>query len=169
MLDVAMPIHAEAVVDVASRCAPLIHPNTVVRLVQNESGRKALAIGINGGARLEHQPRTLGQAIATARVLRQQGYNFDAGLAQINVKNWTWLGLDEISVFDICTNLRAAQTVLLDCFDRAPSSDPQAALRQALSCFNTGNHRGGFANGYVSRVVSIPAFLPTVARKEPSR
>jgi type IV secretion system protein VirB1 len=122
------------------------------------------------GARLEHQPRSLGQAVATARALRRQGYNFDAGLCQVNVHNWPRLGLDELSVFDPAKNLRACQAVLLDCFQRAPTTDPQSALRQALSCFNTGSHRSGFTNGYVSRVVSLPAALPAVVPpKEPSR
>jgi type IV secretion system protein VirB1 len=158
----------EAVLSLAALHAPAVHPNTALRIVEHESGRQPLAIGVNG-ARLEHQPRSLGQAIATARALRQQGYDFDAGLCQINVRNFHWLGLDERSVFDPAQNLRACQAVLLDCFQRAPTTDPQAALRQALSCFNTGNHRSGFANGYVGRVVGLPAALPAVPSKEPSR
>lgn len=141
--------------------APAIHPNLMLRLVQHESKRIPTNIGVNG-AKLERTPRSLAQAANTARALRRQGYDFDAGLCQINVRNWQWLGLDDVSVFDPAANLRACQTVLLDCFRRAPSSDPQAALRQALSCFNTGNHRGGFANGYVTKVVSVPVALPPV-------
>jgi type IV secretion system protein VirB1 len=85
------------------------------------------------------------------------------------VRNFHWLGLDERSVFDPAANLRACQAVLLDCFQRAPTTAPQAALRQALSCFNSGNHRSGFANGYVGGVVRLPAALPAVPVKEPSR
>jgi type IV secretion system protein VirB1 len=136
-------------------CAPAVHPDTILRLIHTESGYNALAIGVNG-ARLERQPKNLAEAIVTARVLRRQGYDFDAGSTQINIRNWAWLGLDEVSVFDPCKNLRAAQTVLLDCFKRAPAADPQTALRQALSCFNTGNHRSGFTNGYVTKVVRAP-------------
>lgn len=157
----------EAVLELAALHAPAIHPNTVARIVEHESARQPLAIGVNGG-RLEHQPRSLAQAINTARSLRAQGYDFDAGLCQVNVRNFRRLGLDEVSVFDPAKNLSACQTVLLDCFKRAPSTDPQAALRMALSCFNTGNHRAGFANGYVGRVVNVPAALPAVLSKEPS-
>jgi type IV secretion system protein VirB1 len=136
-------------------CAPAVHPDTILRVVHIESGYNALAISVNG-ARLERQPRNLAEAIVTARALRRLGYDFDAGSTQINIRNWAWLGLDEVSVFDPCTNLRAAQTVLLDCFKRALAADPQTALRQALSCFNTGNHRNGFTNGYVMKVVRAP-------------
>ncbi|WP_043458638.1 lytic transglycosylase domain-containing protein [Azohydromonas australica] len=158
----------DVLLTLAALHAPAIHPNTVARVVEHESERQPLAIGVNG-ARLEHQPRSLAQAINTARALRQQGYDFDAGLCQINVRNFAWLGLDEVSVFDPASNLRACQTVLLDCFRRAPSPDPQAALRQAFSCFNSGNHQAGFASGYVSRVVNVPAAIPAVASKELSR
>ncbi|WP_051244492.1 lytic transglycosylase domain-containing protein [Azohydromonas australica] len=158
----------EALLALAMLHAPVIHPNTVARIVEHESGRQPLAIGVNG-ASLEHQPRSLAQAINTARALRAQGYDFDAGLCQINVRNFHKLGLDEVSVFDPAENLRACQTVLLDCFRRAPSPDPQAALRQALSCFNSGNHQAGFASGYVSRVVNVPAPIHALASKEHSR
>jgi type IV secretion system protein VirB1 len=157
----AQPVPAQVLQSLAAQHAPAIHPNTVQRLVRHESKAYPLAIGVNG-AMLQHQPRSLTQAINTARALRRQGYDFDAGLCQINVRNWQWLNLDEVSVFDPAANLRACQTVLLDCYQRAPSTNPQAALRQALSCFNTGNHRGGFANGYVSKVVAVPVAFPAV-------
>lgn len=143
----------------AADCAPLIHPQTLYRVVAVESSGKPWAINVNG-ARLERQPRSLAEAIATARALRRQGYDFDAGLGQINVRNWSWLKLDEASVFDPCTNLKATQAVLLDAWRRAPAADPQAALRQTLSAYNTGSHRAGFVNGYVQKVVRAPAFPP---------
>jgi type IV secretion system protein VirB1 len=143
-------------------CAPLVHPETMLRVLHVESSGNPLAINVNGPAQLAWQPRTRAEAVATARELRRLGYDFDAGIAQINVRNWHWLGLDEVSVFDPCRNLAAAQSLLLDCFKRAPSPDPQTALRQALSCYNTGNHRGGFANGYVARVVGTSSAPPSI-------
>jgi type IV secretion system protein VirB1 len=140
-------------------CAALIHPDTITRVVAVESGGYPFAINVNG-ARLQRQPRSLAEAIATARALRRQGYDFDAGLGQINVRNWSWLKLDEASVFDPCTNLKATQAVLLDAWRRAPAADPQAALRQTFSAYNTGSHRAGFVNGYVQKVVRAPALPP---------
>lgn len=146
---------------VMNECAPLVHPHLLLRVMHVESRHNPYAIGVNGPVRLMRQPRTLGEAVATARVLLRMGVSFDAGRAQINVRNWRWLGLDETTVFDSCRNLQAAQRVLLDCKTRAPSRDAQTALRQVLSCFNTGNPRGGFVNGYVGRVANAPAALPS--------
>lgn len=158
-----------ALLPLISVCAPVIHPDTILRVVRTESGYNALALGVNG-VRLERQPRNLAEAVVTARELRRQGYDFDAGVAQINVRNWQWLGLDEVSVFDPCKNLQAAQTVLLDCFKRAPAADPQRALRQALSCYNTGNHRNGFSNGYVVKVVraTVASTVVPATSQEPT-
>jgi type IV secretion system protein VirB1 len=52
--------------------------------------------------------------------------------------------------------------VLLDCFSRAPATIPQVALRQALSCYNTGGFRDGFNNGYVAKVLRAPVVVPPV-------
>lgn len=154
-------ISADLMADM-QQCAPLVHPRLLLRVMHVESRLNPLAIGVNRGpVRLLRQPRTRGEAAATARELVRVGVNFDAGRAQINVKNWRWLGLNEHNVFDSCTNLRAAQQVLLECKSRAPARDAQTALRQVLSCFNTGNFSSGFANGYVGRVVNAPAAIPS--------
>lgn len=141
----------------AARCAPQIHPVTLSALVMQESQANPLAIGINGkSAKLARQPKTLDEAIATAEWLKKNGHNFDAGLGQINVKNMGWLGLNVADLFDPCINLRAAATVLQDCYSRAATGAGagQGALRSALSCYNTGNFKRGFANGYVAKVSS---------------
>src|SRR5690606_957176 len=106
-------------------------------------------------------PRSLEEATAAAQTLIDQGIDFDAGLGQINVRNWAWLKLDATTVFDPCRNLAAAQTVLADCYARAlpTHKDPQQALRAALSCYNTGNFRRGFTNGYVGKVPVIVKLL----------
>jgi type IV secretion system protein VirB1 len=137
-----------------SSCAPLVHRTTARALVAIESGLNPLAIGVNGAA-LIRQARTLAEAIATARKLLRDGWNFDVGLAQINVRNWERLGLTADSAFEPCANLRAMQVVLLDCFSRARSQNvvSQVALRQALNCYNTGSFAWGASSGYVQRVV----------------
>lgn len=142
----------------ALTCAPLIHPDTTLRLVRTENARlNPYAINVNyGGSQLPRQPVNLAEAVAAVRNLRAAGLNFDAGLQQINSANWEKLRLTEFSVFDPCTNLAAGQVLLIDCFRRAPTREPQTALREALSCWNTGNHRRGFQNGYVARVVNAP-------------
>jgi type IV secretion system protein VirB1 len=146
-----------------SACAPQVHADTARALVAVESTFNPWAIGVVGGS-LHRQPRHRAEAFATARALQAKGWNFSVGLAQINLANFRRLGLTLESAFEPCTNLAAMQTVLADCFDRArvpatPSplntrQGDQAALRQALSCYYSGNFSTGFHHGYVRKVVA---------------
>ena len=139
--------------DLALACAPAVHASTSHALVAVESSFNPLAIGVVGGV-LDRQPRNQAEAMATARQLGTTGWNFSVGLAQINVRNFQRLGLTTASAFDACRNLRAMQTVLAECFDRAgPGTPPQTAVRQALSCYYSGNAVTGFKHGYVQKVV----------------
>lgn len=156
-------------------CAPQVHTDTARALVSVESARNPWAIGVVGSA-LVRQPRHRAEALATARALQAAGWNFSVGLGQINVGNFERLGLTLESAFEPCSNLAAMQTVLSDCFDRARrpararSAAPpaQAALRQALSCYYSGNFTTGFRHGYVRRVVAAAgAVLPTLSSTAP--
>lgn len=145
-------------------CAPNVHASTMTALVKHESGANPYAIGINKAERLKKQPRSKEEAVRIAKDLLRKGIDFDAGLGQINARNFEWLGLSPETVFDPCTNLRASQVVLRDCYERAAKQylPGQQALSAAFSCYNTGNFRNGFANGYVGKVyaaagVKIPA------------
>ncbi|MBW8848014.1 MAG: lytic transglycosylase domain-containing protein [Burkholderiales bacterium] len=159
----------------ALSCAPNVHAATASALVHVESGSNPWAIGVVGGA-LERQPKTRAEALATARALQAQRWNFSVGLGQINVGNFERLGLTLETAFDACTNLAAMQTVLSECFDSARQRDPtrpaQTALRRALSCYYSGNFNTGFEHGYVQKVLAAasPAVraLPPVQPKEKS-
>ncbi|HSI51865.1 MAG TPA: lytic transglycosylase domain-containing protein [Ideonella sp.] len=149
---------ASAFFALALACAPQVHPATAQALVSVESAFNPWAIGVVGGA-LVHQPRHRAEALATARALRAAGWNFSVGLGQINIGNFERLGLTVESAFEPCTNLTAMQTVLAECFNRTrtPATATvvnQAALRQALSCYYSGNFVTGFHHGYVRRVVT---------------
>ena len=139
----------------ALACAPAVHPQTAQAIVQAESSFNPHAIGVVGAA-LERQPRSRAEALATALQLQRGGWNFSVGLAQINLHNLTRLGLTLETAFESCSNLQSMQSVLLDCFNRATrsNSDPQHALRRALSCYYSGNFKTGFDHGYVRRVVA---------------
>lgn len=147
-------------------CAPAVHLGTARALTAVESSFNPHAIGVVGGM-LERQPRNQSEALATARQLQALGWNFSIGLGQINARNLDRLGLSLEAAFDPCQNLRAMQTVLLECFERAvvvptsPTSSlpvttntqaAQTALRRALSCYYSGNFSTGFKHGYVRRV-----------------
>ena len=142
-----------AFVLLAKTCAPSVDSRTTHAIVSVESSFNPYAIGVVGDE-LVHQPRNEAEARATARALRAAGVNFSAGLAQINVKEWPRLHLDERNVFEWCPNLQAMQTLLVKCFVSAGTREPnpQRALRQALSCYYSGTFSIGFRDGYVARV-----------------
>jgi len=136
-------------------CAPHVHAGTARAIVATESSFNPWAIGVVGG-QLERQPRSRAEAVATANALKAGGWNFSVGLAQINVRNFTRLGLTLEDAFEACSNLAAMQTVLTKCFDKARISGEgaQQALRHALSCYYSGNFTTGFTHGYVRKVVT---------------
>lgn len=135
-------------------CAPMVHPETSMRLVKHESGGHPYAVNINGLYRLSHQPQNKVAAIIVTKQLLQMGVSVDVGLAQINSRNFRMLGLTVESAFEPCTNVQAMQTVLLSSYNKAKlkHQDEQVSLRAALSEYNTGNQVAGLKNGYVDKV-----------------
>ena len=163
----------------ALACAPQVHTHTAQALVSVESAFNPWAIGVGGGA-LVRQPRHRAEALATARALQAAGWNFSVGLGQINVGNFERLGLTLDAAFEPCTNLAAMQSVLAECFERAralaatatatttaatPPPVDQTALRQALSCYYSGNFATGFRHGYVRKVVAAAGTSLLVASR----
>jgi type IV secretion system protein VirB1 len=159
-------------------CAPLVAPDTAMALVHTESAGNPYAIGVVGNA-LTRQPRNAPEALATAAELERQGWDYSVGLAQINRRNFARLRLTLASAMEPCTNLRAMQTLLVDCFGRADltasaterggpdhrhsaetAHREQHRLRRALSCYYSGNFKTGFTRdlpgqpAYVDRVLN---------------
>lgn len=137
-------------------CAPMVAPETMLAIIRAESGFNPWAIGVNGGARLVRQPVTREEAIVTARWLINNGYNIDMGAGQLNSKNLPRLQMSIEDAFDPCRNITAAGSILHGNYIAAKrhTNDEQAALRAALSAYNTGTFHRGFTNGYVQRVMT---------------
>ncbi len=158
-------------VAVAQQCAPNVAPQTLMAVARVESSFNPYAIGVVGG-RLERQPRSHAEAVATARQLERLGYNFSMGATQVNRYNLAKYNESYDTIFDLCRNLRTGAAILEDCFVRAKRryGDDQAALRAAFSCYYSGNYVTGFQHGYVQKVVSAalqPAAIgvvPNLAR-----
>jgi type IV secretion system protein VirB1 len=157
------------VIDLAAlvlSCAPLIAQDTAQALIKVESGGNPFAIGVVGGA-LVRQPSTLAEAVATVAALDAAGWNYSVGLGQINKRNFPRYGLTPATAFDACANLAAMQAILGDCFARAKQRQQhQAALRDAFSCYYSGNFVTGHQHGYVNKVLAAwsPSRLPSGAR-----
>lgn len=145
----------------AAACGPSIHPTTLKAVITTESSWNPYAIGVVGG-RLERQPHSLDEAVATARALERQGFNFSLGLGQVNRYNLARYGQTYETVFDPCRNLQASAAILQDCFVRAKKrlGEDQQALRAAFSCYYSGNFTRGFRPdqtgqpNYVQKVVA---------------
>jgi type IV secretion system protein VirB1 len=141
------------VIALAFLCYPQVAPETMSAVVKHESRANPYLIYINGPARLSRQPTSAEEAIEVARRLDAAGLNFDSGVGQINSSNVKKFDASWEEVFNPCGNLRLAERVLVDCYARAGSDgSEQDRLGRALSCYNTGDHKSGFANGYVQRV-----------------
>lgn len=154
-------------------CAPQVAPTTMAAIVKVESAGNPYAININGASRLARQPRSREEATSWAQWLIKRGYSVDMGLAQVNSASMVRLGASVTDMFDPCANIAAGANILVANYASAAQryGSGQGALRAALSAYNTGNHRSGFANGYVAKVVAAagadggPGQAPPLARK----
>jgi len=142
------------VIAFALACGLAVEADLLAAIVSVESGGNPLAIQVNGPMELVRQPRGRGEAVAMASWLLAHGYNFDAGLAQMNSANFARLGLDAESVFELCPNLHGAATILAECLERARVRGllGESAVTAALSCYNTGHLTRGVQNGYAAAV-----------------
>ena len=135
-------------------CAPLVAQDTAHALIHVESAGNPFAIGVVGGA-LVRQPVNRAEAVATVAALEAAGWNYSVGLGQINKRNFQRFGLTAATAFEPCANLGAMQGILGECFARASQRQPkQAALRDAFSCYYSGNFVTGHQHGYVGKVLA---------------
>lgn len=143
-------------IKLAEACSPKIHTSTMLALAKSESSLNPYAINVNGSHQIKKQPKSKEEAVSLANQLLSKGLNIDVGIAQINSGNFESLGVSTTELFDVCTNLKTSQTILVDCFRRASKKHTKEheALKSALSCYNTGNFTTGRKNGYVSKVYS---------------
>lgn len=158
----AQSITKEQFNQLSTACAPTVALNAMRAIVASESNFKIYAIGVNGPRHISHNPKSFDEAVRVAKGLIADGKSIDLGLGQINIANFEHLGLSVETVFDPCTNLKAAEAVLRDGYERArkAGADPDRAYEMALSAYNTGSFTKGFENGYVSRVLKNTGSAP---------
>lgn len=143
----------------AQECAPTVAPQTMAAVVNVESSYNPYAIGVVGG-RLARQPASREEAVATARQLASDGWNFSLGVAQVNRHNLPKYQISYEQAFDACTSLRVGSKILEDCYVRASkrTPEPQAALHAAFSCYYSGN----FTRGFKPDVAGKPSYVQKV-------
>jgi type IV secretion system protein VirB1 len=166
-----MQISILSALALAAQCAPSVAPETLLSVVQVESGFSPLAIGVNGRDRTKIIAATTAEAASKASALIAAGRSVDLGLAQINSRNLGWLGLSVADAFDPCRNLTAAAQVLRASYfqNDAERLGVQPALQSALSRYNSGSATRGVQNGYFAKVQrAAAAIVPAIQVAGPS-
>jgi type IV secretion system protein VirB1 len=148
----ADPLSVGAFGQLALRCGPSVAPSTLASIARTESGFQPLTINDNT-TQTSGVPATGDIAIQISSKLLEAGHSVDIGIMQINSANFAKLGLTLQGAFDPCRSIAAAAVILAGDYTGAETHDgQQAALRVAISKYNTGDAQRGFANGYVHKV-----------------
>lgn len=138
-------------------CTDLAVPHDVMHhVVKVESSGNPYAIGVVGG-RLQRQPKNLAEAVATAKMLEEKGFNFSLGLAQVNRYNLKQYGLHSYEhAFQACPNVKAGSRILRECYNRAKD------WGKSFSCYYSGNFITGYKHGYVQKIFSSMGYRKKV-------
>ncbi len=148
----ARPLTVGSFVQLARDCAPHAAPSTLASIARVESGFDPLMISDNT-SKLSFAPSSVADATRLATQLIAAGHSVDIGLMQITSSNFTVAGLTVPAALDPCRSLAAGAAILAAGYGGGLThASQQAALRVALSRYNTGDAGRGFANGYVARV-----------------
>ena len=141
------------------QCAPEVAPVTIAAIVQTESSGWPWTINVNGLPGGSMRFSTKQAAVAAATRYIRMGYKVDMGLAQIDSENLIWLGLTVQQAFNSCTNLRAAQRILVGSYRQAGANGARS-LAGAFEAYNSGRTWGdqGYAQGVFRNAdVEVPA------------
>ena len=123
-------------------------------LVKTESSWKPYAIGPDSGGTYIQQPKSLDEAVRTAKELKSAGRKFSVGLAQIHISNIESRGLTWEQAFNPCQNLALGQKILWDNFKRAQREGYQGidAVWAALRGYNSGGVHRPISDKYAQKI-----------------
>jgi type IV secretion system protein VirB1 len=130
---------------IASHCAPVVDPQMLVGIAQQESGLETMTPHDNVSGKVLHGSGV----IDAARQLIAAGHSVDLGAWQINSRNLSLLGLGIADAFEPCKSAAAA-----------------GRLIELFSRYNTGSPSRGIANGYAPAVM---ASIRAVKAASPAR
>ena len=144
------------------QCAPAVSPILMQALVRAESSGDPLAIGVDGKQAPVPRPRTLEEAVTTAKRMASQGAGFSVGLAQVHASNVRLYGLSWAEAFDPCRNLAVGQKILWNFYHRASASGYSgvAAVWAALRGYNSGRVDRAISDEYANRVFAYMGGAP---------
>ena len=157
------PPTMQRIIAVESRGNPLaLNVNVKWVPVLDKDGKPVLIVTKDGMSKPERRKvifrapipiKTIQDAVTVAYMAIQAGHSVDLSYMQVNSKNLKSLGYTVEDMFDPCKNLAAGGRVLTAFYSAAlpKYGSAQAALRAALSAYNTGDFEAGNANGYLAR------------------
>lgn len=156
-----MIIESALLLTLANECQNNLPSNIITRLIEIESANNPYALAVKG-VPIFNQADNLNDAITSAKKLDSLGFNFSAGLMQINHTNFNKTGLTIETVFDSCKNIQAGSQLFKDCFDRAkityPNKTEHQQLEHAASCYYSGNFTTGFKKEGKNNISYIDKF-----------
>ena len=147
-----------------ARCAPTVHPETMAAVISAESRGHQFAIADAGPVHLPWSqrksmvrslyPSNADEAVATAQALISRGHTVSLGVAQVNDRNLTRMGVSIKDMFDPCTNVAVGGKILTDFYERAVKKfgAGPGTLQAALSAYNSGDWTRGARDGYVNLI-----------------
>lgn len=153
-----------ALSELIARCAPTVHPETMAAVISAESRGHQFAIADAGPVHLpwsqrksmvrSHYPSTMEEAVATAQNLIARGHTVSLGVAQVNDRNLSRMGVSVKDMFDPCTNVSVGGRILTDFYERAVKKfgAGPGTLQAALSAYNSGDWTRGARDGYVNLI-----------------
>jgi type IV secretion system protein VirB1 len=148
---------------IALACGSTVAPLTLAAVARTESRFEPLAVRDNTTG-VAGVPVSRDIAVQLATRLLEAGHSVDLGLMQINSANLRKLGMTPDLAFDPCRSVSAAATILTGDYAGGDTHfAQQAALRGALSSYNTGDPVRGLDNGYVHKVeLAARAVVPAL-------
>jgi type IV secretion system protein VirB1 len=149
-------LSASTALALALACAPQVAPDVLLSVAYAESHWRVLEIhdNVTGDG---FEPRSTQDAEQIASRLVSEGHNPDLGLLQINAANLSRTGLTVATAFEPCASMRAGTQILLEDYSGGSTFvEQQAAIRRALSAYNTGSPTAGLRT-YTPHVIAVAA------------
>jgi type IV secretion system protein VirB1 len=153
-----------------NRCIPDAPLSTLQAIVSAESGRNVNAIQVDfpkallrhwglpaGTLRLRRQPKDAREALDWIGYFNAYRIFIDVGLMQVSTAEAARRHIPVASLLEPCMNVRTGWQILQDAYNIETKiyGPGQAALRHAISRYNTGDTERGIDNGYLGRVMSV--------------
>lgn len=181
-----MNVAPQLLLSLFAQCSPNVAPETLSTLIDVESSRNPYAIAVVYDKNTDEsdkfqfsQPTSQADALAIIEKLEKTNKHksYSVGIMQVNSSNFKRYGINKSNMFDACKNIETGSKIFAECFATAqknnPTTDEQILLRNAASCYYSGNEIRGYQpdtkdgtsyidriNRLVAKTYKVPAIKP---------